>query len=66
MDTPTPSARQFYEALIDVIASGEPRRVGSITLDPRREWPATSDTALWGLALDMAEAERRDAIGRAA
>ena len=58
----TPSAKDFYLALIDVIASGEPRRVGSITLSPATEWP-TSDTALWALALDM---ERKEGEGVAA
>lgn len=52
----TPSARQFYLALLAVIATGESIRVGTTTLSPKREWPR-SDTALWGLALDMARAE---------
>lgn len=54
---PTPSAREFFLALIAVKATGEPEKVGTTVIRPDREWP-TSSTALWGLALDMARAER--------
>lgn len=62
---PTPSARQFYEALVALFATGEPQIVGSTLLRPDREWP-TSSTALWGLAIDLAKAEPDATTGVAA
>ena len=53
-----PTPQDYYAALVSVIETGEERKVGSIVLSPKREWPLNSE-ALMGLAHDLAKAEEK-------